>query len=202
MCGISLGFRLLVMAVGLGLGQVFEQVPQLYTLLRYLGAAYLLYLAWKIANSGAPDSHPQAAVAEGRSALAAKRDGRLNERARPLLQEAPAHATSNRDMALLLTAGFIAHPPDSHRPGVRRSPAALPDRFRRVGARHPARRFPRRPGVPSSRDRGAARAGPRRPGARRRCGVLPARGPGPSSPGFPRAGAGPPACAHRGLRRA
>jgi len=58
MCGISLGFRLLVMAVGLGLGQVFEQVPQLYTLLRYLGAAYLLYLAWKIANSGAPDSHP------------------------------------------------------------------------------------------------------------------------------------------------
>ncbi|WP_390623817.1 LysE family translocator [Pseudomonas tumuqii] len=50
------GFRLLVMAVGLGLGQVFKQVPQLYTLLRYLGAAYLLYLAWKIANSGAPDS--------------------------------------------------------------------------------------------------------------------------------------------------
>lgn len=57
MFGISLGFMLLVMAVGLGLGQVFEQVPQLYTLLRYLGATYLLYLAWKIANAGVPDPH-------------------------------------------------------------------------------------------------------------------------------------------------
>ena len=56
MFGISLGFMLLVICVGLGLGQVFEQVPALYSLLRYLGAAYLLYLAWKIAGSGAPDS--------------------------------------------------------------------------------------------------------------------------------------------------
>lgn len=56
MLGISLGLMLLVLAVGLGLGQLFEQVPQLYSLLRYVGAAYLLYLAWKIARSGAPDS--------------------------------------------------------------------------------------------------------------------------------------------------
>ena len=56
MLGISLGFMVLVMAVGLGLGQLFEQLPMLYNVLRYLGAAYLLYLAWKIANSGAPDS--------------------------------------------------------------------------------------------------------------------------------------------------
>jgi threonine/homoserine/homoserine lactone efflux protein len=56
MFGISLGFMLLVASVGLGLGQLFEQVPLLYDVLRYLGAAYLLYLAWKIANSGAPDS--------------------------------------------------------------------------------------------------------------------------------------------------
>ncbi|MGE8496786.1 MAG: LysE family translocator [Pseudomonas sp.] len=56
MLGISLGFMVLVMAVGLGLGQVFERFPLLYTVLRYVGAAYLLYLAWKIANAGAPDS--------------------------------------------------------------------------------------------------------------------------------------------------
>jgi threonine/homoserine/homoserine lactone efflux protein len=56
MFGISLGFMLLVASVGLGLGQLFEQVPLLYSVLRYLGAAYLLYLAWKIANSGAPSS--------------------------------------------------------------------------------------------------------------------------------------------------
>ncbi|WP_375739597.1 LysE family translocator [Pseudomonas boanensis] len=57
MLGISLGFMVLVMAVGLGLAQVFEQIPVLYTTLRYAGAAYLLYLAWKIAGSGAPDSN-------------------------------------------------------------------------------------------------------------------------------------------------
>lgn len=56
MLGISLGFMVLVMAVGFGLGQLFEQFPPLYLILRYAGAAYLIYLAWKIASSGAPDA--------------------------------------------------------------------------------------------------------------------------------------------------
>ena len=60
MLGISLGFMLLVAAVGLGLGQLFEQFPPPYTVLRYGGAAYLLYLAWKIASSGAPDADGKA----------------------------------------------------------------------------------------------------------------------------------------------
>ncbi|MBB2496237.1 LysE family translocator [Aquipseudomonas ullengensis] len=57
MLGISLGFMVLVIAVGLGLGQLFEQFPPLYNALRYAGAAYLLYLAWKIARSGAPQAN-------------------------------------------------------------------------------------------------------------------------------------------------
>jgi len=56
MLGISLGFMLLVIAVGLGLGQLFERVPLLFTALRYLGAAYMLYLAWRIAGSAAPQT--------------------------------------------------------------------------------------------------------------------------------------------------
>ena len=60
MLGISLGFMLLVAAVGLGLGQLFEQFPPLYTALRYGGTAYLLYLAWKIAASGATDADGKA----------------------------------------------------------------------------------------------------------------------------------------------
>lgn len=55
MFGISIGFMILVIAVGLGLGQLFEQVPMLYNVLRFAGAAYLLYLAWKIANASAPE---------------------------------------------------------------------------------------------------------------------------------------------------
>jgi threonine/homoserine/homoserine lactone efflux protein len=54
MLGISIGFMIMVLAVGLGLGAVFKAVPLLYTILRYAGAAYLLYLAWKIATSGPP----------------------------------------------------------------------------------------------------------------------------------------------------
>ncbi|MCG8291662.1 LysE family translocator [Pseudomonas entomophila] len=50
--GISVGFMVLVLAVGLGLGEVFKAWPPLYSILRYAGAAYLLYLAWKIATSG------------------------------------------------------------------------------------------------------------------------------------------------------
>ncbi|ELQ08159.1 lysine exporter protein LysE/YggA [Pseudomonas syringae BRIP39023] len=52
MLGISVGFFVLVLAVGFGLGSVFKAWPVLYTILRYVGAAYLLYLTWKIATSG------------------------------------------------------------------------------------------------------------------------------------------------------
>ena len=50
--GVNLGFTLMIFLVGVGLGSVFQQTPALYTVLKYAGAAYLLYLAWKIANSG------------------------------------------------------------------------------------------------------------------------------------------------------
>jgi threonine/homoserine/homoserine lactone efflux protein len=52
MMGVGLGFAAMVVIVGLGLGQVFEAYPLAYTMLRYIGGAYMLWLAWKIANSG------------------------------------------------------------------------------------------------------------------------------------------------------
>ena len=51
MLGISFGFPLMVFAVGLGLGAVFEQVPVLHEILRWAGGAYLLWLAWRIAGA-------------------------------------------------------------------------------------------------------------------------------------------------------
>ena len=50
--GVSIGFMVMVLGVGLGLGEVFKVYPLAYTVLRYAGAAYLLYLAWKIATAG------------------------------------------------------------------------------------------------------------------------------------------------------
>lgn len=52
MLGISVGGAVMLLLVGAGLGQLFEQMPQLYVLLQWVGAAYLLWLAWKIAHSG------------------------------------------------------------------------------------------------------------------------------------------------------
>jgi threonine/homoserine/homoserine lactone efflux protein len=57
--GVSLGFAVMVLAVGLGLGALFQAYPALYTVLKYVGAAYLLYLAWQIATAGAPDPDGQ-----------------------------------------------------------------------------------------------------------------------------------------------
>lgn len=51
--GIVLGFAFMVGAVGLGLGTVFLAYPILQTMLKYAGAAYLIYLAAVIAMSGA-----------------------------------------------------------------------------------------------------------------------------------------------------
>ncbi len=50
--GISFGFALMLVLIGLGLGKVFETYPPLYTVLEAVGAIYMLYLAWKIATSG------------------------------------------------------------------------------------------------------------------------------------------------------
>ena len=53
--GVALGFAVMVVAVGIGLGAVFQAYPQAYTVLKYAGAVYLLYLAWQIATSGPID---------------------------------------------------------------------------------------------------------------------------------------------------
>ncbi|MDR3641418.1 MAG: LysE family translocator [Humidesulfovibrio sp.] len=52
--GVTLGFTFMQLALGLGVGFVFKAVPGLYPTLRALGAAYLLYLAWRIATAAPP----------------------------------------------------------------------------------------------------------------------------------------------------
>jgi threonine/homoserine/homoserine lactone efflux protein len=53
MLGIALGFGILVMTAGLGLAGLVHAEPRLHTVLKFAGAAYLLYLAWCIARAGA-----------------------------------------------------------------------------------------------------------------------------------------------------
>ncbi|KAB2686311.1 LysE family translocator [Brucella tritici] len=51
MLGIGVGFFILLLAVGFGLGALIETVPSFYAALKFAGGAYMLYLAWKIAMS-------------------------------------------------------------------------------------------------------------------------------------------------------
>lgn len=62
MLGISIGHSVMVTLVGLGLGQVFEIYPLAQFVLQIGSTAYLLWLAWKIANA-AP---PQEGAAQGK----------------------------------------------------------------------------------------------------------------------------------------
>jgi len=54
--GISSGFLVMLVAVGLGLGQVFLAYPLAHELMKWAGALYMIYLAWRIAHSSRPDS--------------------------------------------------------------------------------------------------------------------------------------------------
>jgi threonine/homoserine/homoserine lactone efflux protein len=53
MLGITVGFGAMALAAGLGLAGVVHAAPRLHAFLKYAGAAYLLYLAWRIARAGA-----------------------------------------------------------------------------------------------------------------------------------------------------
>jgi threonine/homoserine/homoserine lactone efflux protein len=49
--GVTLGFGAMVLAIGLGISGVFTAYPALYSVLRVVGGAYMLWLAWRIATA-------------------------------------------------------------------------------------------------------------------------------------------------------
>jgi threonine/homoserine/homoserine lactone efflux protein len=53
--GVVIGFTIMMLAVGLGIGRVFSLFPPLYEVLRIVSVGYLLWLAWRIATAGSTD---------------------------------------------------------------------------------------------------------------------------------------------------
>jgi len=53
MLGITLGFGFMVVAAGFGLAGLVHAEPRLHAALKYAGAAYFVYLAWRIARADA-----------------------------------------------------------------------------------------------------------------------------------------------------
>ena len=54
--GISLGLMVHVLLAGLGLGAAVNSLPWLFDVIRWMGVAYLLYLAWGAIRHGAVSS--------------------------------------------------------------------------------------------------------------------------------------------------
>ena len=48
--GVALGKQLVIWPVGFGLMELADQVPMLFVALKYLSAAYVLWLAWRVAR--------------------------------------------------------------------------------------------------------------------------------------------------------
>lgn len=48
--GVVLGKQLIIWLIGFGLMSLADQLPLLFVLLKYLSAAYIIWLAWRVAN--------------------------------------------------------------------------------------------------------------------------------------------------------
>lgn len=66
--GIAGGFFVMLVLVGLGLGQVLRAWPAAYLVLKFASLAYMLWFAWKIATAGRAKRGKEAGGAEGAGA--------------------------------------------------------------------------------------------------------------------------------------
>ena len=61
--GVSIGFAILFLGTGLGLGELFTRLPVVYEVMRWVAIAYFLHLAWRLSTTSAYSDNPEAAHA-------------------------------------------------------------------------------------------------------------------------------------------
>lgn len=49
--GICIGFPMMLLALGFGLGSIFDHYPVIHKIIKIIGISYLIYLAWRIAST-------------------------------------------------------------------------------------------------------------------------------------------------------
>ncbi|KGF68764.1 lysine transporter LysE [Hoeflea sp. BAL378] len=96
MLGIGAGFFTLLLGVGFGLGALLSTSPMLYTALKFLGGAYLVYIAWKIGMSRAMP------------------DGRVGASPMTLLQAAAFQWVNPKAWVMAVTAMAVYTDPANH----------------------------------------------------------------------------------------
>lgn len=118
--GVTLGFTFMQLALGLGVGVVFEAVPGLYNVLRVLGVGYMLYLAWAIGTSTPPAStEPTTESAteqttEQTTEQAMAQQARGTAKAKPMtfLQASAFQWVNPKALMMCITAASTYAPPD------------------------------------------------------------------------------------------
>jgi threonine/homoserine/homoserine lactone efflux protein len=108
MLGIAIGFAVMTMLVGVGLIQIFDRFPVVHRVLTVVSVAYLLWLAWKIANAAPPKG---AAEAQGKplTFLQAAAFQWVNPKAWTMaLTAITVYAADRSVLAILLVAAMFA----------------------------------------------------------------------------------------------
>lgn len=60
--GVSLGHFVMLLLVGAGLESLLKAYPFVYDIMKVVGFIYVVYLAWGVARSGAPERHGEEAT--------------------------------------------------------------------------------------------------------------------------------------------
>ncbi len=106
--GISVGLGVMVVAMGWGLSGVFKTFPILHEILKWVGAAYMLWLAWKIAT--ATGINDKSATGQPMTFLEAAAFQWLNPKAWAMALGAATTYTpegSGRETVLILAGAFM-----------------------------------------------------------------------------------------------
>ncbi|MEM1155491.1 MAG: LysE family translocator [Pseudomonadota bacterium] len=59
MAGVATGTASMILVLGVGMDQIYEAIPWFQWVLKVLGSAYLLYLAYKIGTTKVPPQHTE-----------------------------------------------------------------------------------------------------------------------------------------------
>ena len=118
--GVSIGFTLMQLALGLGVGLAFEAFPSLYSILRVAGVGYLLFLAWRIASSTPPPVAAPVPAAEPARSPANTQGRPRSTNARPMtfLQATAFQWVNPKALMMCITAAGAFTPKDHPTLGV------------------------------------------------------------------------------------
>jgi threonine/homoserine/homoserine lactone efflux protein len=108
--GVAIGFPLMIGCIGFGLGKIFEIYPLIYKMMKYAGAAYMVWLAWKIAIA-VPSGEGGAAVGQPMTFLQAAAFQWINPKAWVMavtaLSAYTVAADYNFGVAMVVTTAFV-----------------------------------------------------------------------------------------------